>query len=258
MHIEGFAFLILLPYIEASDDFREKLWPDAIVQYDIHYYLNDDERFRNTFYTILNRIETNTCIRFLRKRPENLAGYALFVPMGYSLFRYQYRPGYEEDNLILLRLPYTLKSILREILRILGIRFEHVRRERDKYITVFQEHVISQCSSGKYPITDMEDCMHYYDWYGVFFKKVDSWPPHGISYPPYTLNTVMHFEPHEFSTGGDAIVVKCEQMKRPNMYFDWAWEYEIDRINALYNAVANSSVPACYSFKFYGAYDYCY
>ncbi|XP_070385775.1 uncharacterized protein [Dermacentor albipictus] len=161
MKIQIYLFVISWLFLQAQGDESNPwaVWPSARLQYTIHPYFEDDSRFMEDFYDLTRLLEERTCVRFMRRRPTNHASYVVFIPMIYVTIPEDFRPGYDQFKHVFLREPHSRTHLLRGILRVLGVQYEHLRKNRDEFIEVRYDHVINQCRS--FPQNDIEQCRRF-------------------------------------------------------------------------------------------------
>lgn len=199
-----------IPYID-------NLWPEGRVYYDIMHVTDVHRRdiFHYEFLRLQVQLEEKTCLRFMRRRWKTkrslLIGNLTYQPRGavaYGDFSYALGTG-----------PYY--SYISHLLEGLGLEYEMKRKDRDKYIQI--------------------DWKYFGHPQNTRYNKTDKWPPEGVEYPPYSLRTAMHnsYDVRNTKVRWDPRIRLLCGDKHKTYSSEWDIGFDIDRINAVYNLLAN-------------------
>lgn len=187
------------------------------MEYDIHSELQDSRVFMTNFNKVTRMIGRHTCIMFVRTRklrndimfivPAESA-YAQIgrVHLGDELFKYTF---------VSLFLDSDTRIILHELMHGLGIYHEQARSDRDNYVEIIWANIID---SQKYN-----------------FDIERGFPPRHTAYPPYSFDTVMHYNLSDWTRNGEeTIKVKNTTLFPKSKRFRNIPGVDFDRIDGLY------------------------
>lgn len=222
------------------ESYNLQRWPNGQIYYVMHPSLARQDSFLNIFYEITRLIEESSCIRFMKLRSVNnvamhISDYygCAFLSTDYVIIyapsrefplrcRYPTNIGYRSPSILSLEGDHNgYQALLRRILKIIGLQSEIRREDRDRYLQL--------------PEKLRND-----------FPKITNWPPKGIDFPQYSLQTAMHYELDPMKD--PRINFTTDSLKKFWAAFEWHIDFDAARISALYAAVLPS---ACSSF------DYC-
>ncbi|KAM0736134.1 Zinc metalloproteinase nas-7 [Formica fusca] len=211
------------------------LWPNGVINYYVHFSIVNEPMKFAMLETALHTIMSKTCIKFTRIQYEklpannwvNITGHqkGCFSDLGRNAY------GPTTLNLDIDTCFRTIGHPIHEMLHTLGLYHEHMRPDRDKYITIMWENIkkgnaFNFYSLNKNIITD----------YGL----------------PYDYDSIMHYSMTAFSVNRSIPTIipttsTVEIGQRDHMSY-----YDIQKLLIAYNCNSNNTENSDNNKKIFG------
>ncbi|CAG0915469.1 unnamed protein product [Notodromas monacha] len=189
-------------------------WPNSVIYYEIDSSLNNE---RGAIQEAMEEYHRNTCLRFEERNGNtNIRNYIYIRGDLSGCWSYMgmYTQGYQEVSLQRNGCVYK-GTIMHELMHAAGFWHEHQRFDRDDYVRIRFENVISGYESN-FDIADLSQSVN-------------------VGGASYDFDSVMHYELTAFSSNGQRTI---EPYGGQDPGFVWDQNYfsagDINQLNAVY------------------------
>uniref|UniRef100_A0A915BJ65 Metalloendopeptidase n=1 Tax=Parascaris univalens TaxID=6257 RepID=A0A915BJ65_PARUN len=182
-------------------------WPDGIVPYVLEGPYTWKERAH--LAAAVQAIENKTCVKFI-PRESNETDYILIVSRQMECSSFVGRRG-GQQLLNLYHGCFDHRTILHELLHVLGFYHEHNRFDRDKYVTIIEENIIDRDK--------------------LQFLKIEERKSH--LWTLYDYDSILHYNSTAFSKNNKETIIPKNKNKMIGVRMKLSL-YDISKINKLY------------------------